>query len=103
MSFFTVITTNVRARRAAVVLYALVLFSLALFGHYGFSKGGPVDFFWVTVTLGAVALVVVAQVARGRLDRRLAWVSVWLLVANLAILALYLVVFWPQVRELTRP
>lgn len=100
MSFFTLITTNVRAKRAAVVLYALILFSLAVFGHYGFAAEGRGNLLWVTVVIGVVSLYLVAQISRGRLDRRLSQVSLWLFVANLAILCLYLILFWNHVRQI---
>ncbi|MBI2900441.1 MAG: hypothetical protein HYY17_09655 [Planctomycetes bacterium] len=96
MGFFTILTTNVRAKRAGVVLYALILFSLSVVGNTFFPPGIRDRLFWATLTIGFLALYVVAQVSRGRLDGRLTQVSVWLAAANVAILAFYAAVYWRQ-------
>ena len=111
VELFTEVTETPRGRRAAVVVYAAMLASLAALGDflllpYGARTGLQGKLALVvpggTVVVGIVALVVVVQVLRGRMDRRLGRLSVLLVLANLAILALYVVLSWDFLRGVIR-
>lgn len=108
MGIFTHVTTNLRAKRAAVVLYAVTLVGLAAFGDFVLAPNAVwiearshllPYLSWATIVIGLVALAIVIQISRGRLDPRLNWVSLWLVLANLALIGFYLVVFWKPIRE----
>jgi hypothetical protein len=101
MGLFTLVTTNVRAKRAAVVLYAVILFSLIAYGNFVFAAESPY-LLWTTAGIGLVAIAIVGQVSRGRLDHRLARISAWLVLSNVLILALYVAVYWRPISEILR-
>lgn len=101
MGLFTLVTTNVRAKRAAVVLYAMILFSLVAYGNFVFAADAPY-LLWTTAAIGLLAVAIVGQVSRGRLDHRLTRISFWLVVSNVLILGLYITMYWRPISEIFR-
>lgn len=111
MELFEEITETPRGRRVAVVLYAVLLATLAALGNflllpYGMKTGLQGKLAVIvpsaTVVVAILAVAIVVQVVRGRLDRSLGRLSVWLVLANLAILALYVVLSWESLRGVIR-
>ena len=115
MGFFTHVTTNVRGKRAAVILYAMVLVGLIVYATFILAplveEGGRLAklhpagiseaFFeasrhaTVVLILAVVlALILVVTVFRGRVDDRLTALSLWLVLANALILTFYVIAFW---------
>jgi amino acid permease len=115
VGFFTQVTTNVRTKRAAVVLFAVAMVGLLAYAHFVLvplvEEGGRAEGIeqkgfsgacfeaarrgtWLLPVIGCLAIVLVVLVSRGRLDDRLMSLSMWLFVAYAFLLAFYLVAFW---------